>query len=82
MVPCALVLGMTAELVIFKGLASVQVQDMHIPVLKEREWVLATCSCEWSNYIGFWEMGTGEVSYVRQCQMDALGLSLEGNGLR
>ena len=64
---------MVAELAIFKCLASVEVQDRHIPVVKERGWVLASGSRGWCNDIGLWELGTGAVSYGRQHQIEVSG---------
>ena len=42
---------MKAELAIFKCMASGEVQDRHIPVVKEHIWVLETGSYRWSNDI-------------------------------
>ena len=81
-VPCVLVLGVEAKLAIFKHLASAEVQDSHIPVVKECGGVLVTGSCGWSNNIGSWELGTGARSYGRRSWMDVPGASLAGNGLR
>ena len=51
LVPCELLLGMASDLEIFKRLASVEVQDMNIPVVKECGGVLDTGSRGWSNNI-------------------------------
>ena len=81
-VPCELVLWMAAELAIFERLASFEVQDRHIPVVKECGWVLATGSRGWSNDVGSLDMRTGMGRYRRQHRMAVTGACSEGNGIR
>ena len=80
--PCVFVLGMAAELAIFKHLDIVEVQESHSPVVKECGGVLVTCNCRRSKDIGSWELGMGARSYGRRSCMDVPGASLAGNGLR
>ena len=67
---------------IFKGLASVEVQDRHNLVVKECRWVLVRRSRGWSNNIGSWDMGRSAGSYGRWHRMAVLVESLVGNGIR
>ena len=72
---------MAAELVIFKCLASVDIQDRHSPVVKEHGWILEMGSRGWSNDIISWDLGTGTGSYGRRRQMAVPGASPVVNGL-
>ena len=76
------VLGMAAELEIFKHLEIVEVQDSHSPVVKECGGVLVTCNCRRSKDIGSWELGMGARSYGRRSWMDVPGASLADSGIR
>ena len=73
---------MASELEIFKRLTSVEVQDRHIPVVKERVWVLDIGSRVWSNNICQREMGMGAGIYGRRRRMAVPGVSPACNGLR